>query len=282
MTVLKNKNNSRSIKLMHFADVHGEDKNHDEIKKCVDFTVLRTRDEKPDAIICSGDIINSKYLQADSKSLKYMSSYFRELSNIAPVAVIIGTDTHEGRISETLINVAGEFPIHVSTTAEQIYLVRGLKKTSWYTEKNIATIKNFLVSLVISQIPPPTKENWKHRQGVEKDNENISNAIGSIFTGFGVMAEQYPNAIHILNGHFSVQGCKISDTQLLPGADISIGVDTLSMANAAAYMLGHIHHHQQIGDNIFYAGSIFRKNFGEKDSDKGFMIYNIQETQSDD
>jgi DNA repair exonuclease SbcCD nuclease subunit len=265
------------MKILHFSDVHGEDTNHEEIKRCVDYMVETAWKVKPDAIICSGDIINSKYLQADSKSLKYMSSYFRELSNIAPIAVIIGTDSHEGRISETLRNVSGKYSIHVSTTVEQILLCETPGQLFWRVFNSGMIGIN--VKLIVSQVPPPTKEFWKNRQGIEKDNQNISQAMASIFTNFGVMAKQYPNVPHVLNGHFSMQGSKISETQLIPGTDISIGKDILAMANADLYCLGHIHMKQeyQITDSTkaFHSGSIFRKNFGERKEDKGFYIHTL-------
>jgi len=262
------------MKILHIGDIHYSEKDHAEIKKCVDFAIEKAWEEKPDVVICPGDIINSQYLGADTKSLKTVMAQFREFSDIAPVAVIAGTFSHDGLAPELLKNVSGKFKIHVSTVAEQIYLVNN----EWKNESSIIETDGspFKVDLVVSQVPPMTKEFWKHRQGIEKDNENISEAMGAIFANFGVVAKEY-NCPHIINGHFSVTGCKISETQLLPGSDINLDKDTIGMANADLCLLGHIHHSQQIGDNIFYSGSIFRKNFGERNSKKGFLVYDIEE-----
>ena len=73
-------------------------------------------------------------------------------------------------------------------------------------------------------------------------------------------------------------GAYISDTQQLIGQDIEISVDQMDMASADLVCLGHIHKQQQIGTNIFYSGSIYRKTFGELE-DKGFYYHTILDDQ---
>ena len=275
-------------RILHFADVHYNEKDHDEIKKCMEFMISHAEKSRPDAIICSGDTTNSQYLGADTKSVKTISEQFRRLSDIAPVAVIIGTPSHDGQTPELLRYVSGKNPIHVSTKPEQIYLrSRLVNKTvpahnvySWVTETDIAgtMIPINEIILIVTQIPAPTKEHWKNRQGAETDNQNIAQAMGSIFSGFGQAAKQFPQVPHILNGHFSMKGSKISETQTLPGTDISIDTETLSMAQADLCCLGHIHMAQGYGFptiNIFHSGSIYRKDFGEQGMDKGFYVHDI-------
>jgi len=262
------------MRIIHFGDIHYNEKDYQEIDKCMSFIIEKCIEGKPDVIICPGDIINSQYLGADTKSMKAVQTQFRELSDIAPIAVVAGTFSHDGLAPELLRSVAGKYPIWVSTKPEQIILCKTPGQIFW--AKSNSTTLTINAILVVTQIPPPTKEHWKNKQGPEKDNKNISQAMGAIFTKFGEMAKHH-ECPHILNGHFSMQGSMISDSQMLPGGDIEIGKDILYMANACAYLLGHIHHKQIINDNIFYAGSIFRKNFGERDDDKGFFIHNIIE-----
>jgi len=272
------------MKIIHFADVHYDERNHDEIKKCMDHMLMKAHDIKPDVFICSGDVTNSQYLGADTKSLKTISAQFRAMSNIAPVAVICGTPSHDGQTPAILENVSGKHRIWVSTTIEQLYLVRddGKEDAVWRIEPN-QILEDDEILLVVSQIPAPTKEHWKNRQGVETDNENISQAMGAIFTGLGYRAkEHFPDTPHVLNGHFSMVGSMISATQMLPGGDIAMGKDVLAMSNADLYCLGHIHMRQeyQITNTAkaFHSGSIFRKDFGEKDEVKGFYIHTLDGT----
>jgi DNA repair exonuclease SbcCD nuclease subunit len=256
------------MKIYHSADYHFGEKNHDEAEKCLQFMVDHARNERPDAFICSGDVTDSQYLGLDTKSARTISRLFREMSDIAPVAVVKGTPSHDGNTPEILRHVAGRYPIHVSTEPEQIYLVG---TGEWITKPAPFDI----VLLTVTQVPAPTKEYWQNRQGVEQDNENISQAMASIFAGFGAMAEKH-NAPHILNGHFSLVGSKISEHQTMPGSEISISRDSLAMARANLCCLGHIHmaqEYQYQGGMAYHCGSLYRKDFGERSEQKGFYIH---------
>lgn len=41
-------------------------------------------------------------------------------------------------------------------------------------------------------------------------------------------------------------------------------------------MLGHVHHHGEIRDHVFYSGSIERRNFGEVEETPGFFMHTIE------
>jgi len=274
------------IRILHIADIHYSEKDHDEIKKCMEFMIDVAGSKRPDVIICSGDVTNSQYLGVDTKSAKTIAAQFRNLSNIAPVAVVVGTPSHDGQTPELLKFVAGKNPIHVSTKPEQIYLCRvdhmvnGISKAFYvWHESSDTTILSDKIALCVTQIPAPTKEHWKLRQGAETDNQNIAQAMGAIFAGFGQAAKRFPWVPHILNGHFSMKGSKISETQTLPGTDIAIDTETLSMAQADACLLGHIHMAQEYtlpnGTKAYHSGSIYRKDFGEQKTDKGFYVHDI-------
>jgi DNA repair exonuclease SbcCD nuclease subunit len=265
------------MKICHFADLHYNEKDHDEIEKCMDFLIDTAGKERPDVFICSGDITNSQYLGFDTRSAKTIARQFREMSDLAPVAVVVGTNSHDGMIPELLKNVSGEYPIHVSNKPEQIMLYELMGKKIWAISPGRPCQEK--IELVVSQVPPPSKAYWKNKQGIEQDNQNISQAMGAIFAGFQDQARHH-NAPHVLNGHFAMQGSMISETQMLPGGDIAIGKDILAMAGADAYFLGHIHLRQEYdlpgGTKAFHSGSIFRKDFGEKGVDKGFYIHSLK------
>ena len=264
------------MKILHFADIHYNEKDHDEIEKCMDFLIDTARKERPDVFICSGDITNSQYLGFDTRSAKTITRQFREMSDIAPVAVVCGTFSHDGMIPELLKNVAGKYPIHVSAVPEQIMLYELMGKKIWAISPGRPCQEK--IEIVVSNVPPPNKSFWKNRQGIEIDNQNISQAMGAIFSGLHDKARHH-TAPHVLNGHFAMQGSMISETQMLPGGDIAIGKDILAMANADIYCLGHIHLRQEYdipgGEKAYHSGSVYRKDFGEKGVDKGFYIHDL-------
>lgn len=258
------------LRIIHSADWHYNDRDHDEIEKCVDFMITKAMKGKPDLFVISGDITDSQNLKLDSRSAKTICRQFSEMADIAPVVNIIGTPSHDGKSSEILRYVKGVFPIHVSEKPEQIYLIQGggLVDSSGLADVNAAQVK-----AVITQIPTPTKQYFQADSGIEVGDKAISNAMTAILGAAGITAKEY-SCPHILNGHFQVGGAYISETQQLVGRDIEISTDQLSMAEADVVCLGHIHKAQKIRDNIFYSGSIHRKTFGETE-DKGFYIHEI-------
>jgi len=255
------------LKVIHSADWHYNDRDHDEIEKCVDFKIARARKECPDLIVVSGDITDSQNLKLDSKSAKTICRQFSEMADIAPVVNIIGTPSHDGRSAEILRYVRGKYQIHVSEKPEQLFLQGEGLVDCWGLDKKAE------ITAIITQIPTPTKQFFQADSAIEEGDKAISNAMTALFGAFGASAAEY-SCPHILNGHFQVGGAFISDTQQLVGRDIEISTDQLAMANAHVICMGHIHKAQEMRSNIFYSGSIYRKNFGEMD-DKGFYIYDL-------
>ncbi len=263
------------MKILHTADLHYNDRDHDEIEKCVDFMISVACDEEPDLIVVSGDITDSQNLKLDSRSAKTICRQFSELADIAPVAVIIGTPSHDGRSAEILRWVRGNYSIHVSEKPEQLYLFDG--RLVDFTPPAEHT-----PDAIITQIPTPTKQFLiDHSGAVEDTDRTISTAMTSIFGAFGAAAAQLPSVPHVLSGHFQMGGAYISETQQLVGRDIEISTDQIAMANAHVNCLGHIHKQQKLGRNTFYSGSIYRKNFGEME-DKGFYIHEIKRAELDE
>ncbi len=258
------------MKIIHSADWHYNDRDHDEIENCVDFMIANALVEKPDLFVISGDITDSQNLKLDSRSAKTICRQFSEMADIAPVVNIIGTPSHDGKSAEILRYVKGIFPIHISEKPEQIYLVKGGRLTDC---SGLKYVDDDSIQTVITQIPTPTKQYFQADSEIEVGDKAISDAMTALFGAFGATAQQY-KCPHILNGHFQVGGAFISETQQLVGRDIEISGDQLAMAEATICCLGHVHLSQKVGSNIFYSGSIYRKTFGETE-DKGFYIHEV-------
>ena len=258
------------MKVLHTADWHLNDIDHDEIEKCLGYTVAQARIESPDLIVIPGDITDSQNLKLDSRASRTMARIVSELADIAPVVIITGTPSHDGRCSEILRWAKGEHPIWVSERFEQIYLCHDGKfafDPSLYEVKAVMTL-----------LPTPTKAYLQdhHKLSIEASDQMIGEAMGSIIAGFGIQAKRIaPNSPHIIIGHFQVGGAFISETQQLIGRDIEVSKDQLASGNPTLVCLGHIHKAQKMGDNIFYSGSIYRKDFGEMES-KGFFVHTLE------
>lgn len=252
------------MKILHSADWHVRDKEIEEIATCLRFIVDRAQAENVDLIVIAGDIFDSRDLKLDSKAAKLAVRTISELANIAPVAIVTGTASHDGMAPEVLRFARGKHFIHVSATPEQIYLTAG--ELSYSTG-----IGNIRPDAVLTMIPTPTKQ-YFNDGSIAESNENISQAMSSLFAGFGAQAAAFPHIPHLLVGHWNVSGAKLSNGQTLIGHDIDISIDQMSLTNASAYLMGHIHMSQQMGDRTFYSGSPYPLTWGETE-DKGFWLH---------
>jgi exonuclease SbcD len=90
-------------------------------------------------------------------------------------------------------------------------------------------------------------------------------ALQNILRGFGMQRQDGIPSVFV--GHVQIGGSKVSTGQpLAPGADFEVTLADLALAQADAYLLGHIHlpQHWTIGDaHALYGGSTRRTAYGE-------------------
>ena len=254
------------VKLIHSADWHCRDEDLDEVKKCLRTLGKTVKDEEVDIVVIAGDIFDSQNVKLDSKSAKLVFEVVQEIADLAPVAIVTGTKSHDGTACETLKYIRAKNQVFVSTMPEQIYLMQG----GFFVTDPTDT----LPILTISQVPTPTKQHLQSMSDINSTNKEIAAAMSGIFGGFGARAAEH-HCPHVLVGHFSVGGAFLSPAQQMLGYDIEISKDQISLAGADLVALGHIHFRQKMEPNIFYSGSIFQQDFGEVGEEKGFYFHTI-------
>lgn len=266
------------MKILHFADIHARDKDIDEVSKCLGFIVEKAQEEKPDLIVFAGDFFHSRDVKLDSEVARLVIRSFSQLADIAPVAAVLGTPLHDGKAPEIMNMVQGKYHIHVSTVPEQFYLMDGfsLGRGTFVREVPKGT---WQPKAILSMLPQPTKEYFEYFSRValsitEADQE-VGDLLRGIFLGFGATASDF-QAPHILVGHCTVKGAATSTGQQMIGREIEVSRESLALARAELVCLGHIHKSQRIEPNIYFAGSIYRENFGEQEA-KGFLIHDLCE-----
>ena len=253
------------VKILHMADIHYRDKDFPEIHKCMEFIISKANEEQPHIIIVAGDIFDRQDIKVDSYSARIVIRQFKELSTIAPVAVILGTPSHDGRAPLFLNQLRSQrYPIWVSEFPEQIYLLDGIFVSGLTPGQK--------PDIIISQFPTPTKRTLAASGKTAISNSELLDDISNTLRSFAESAKPYKDTFHILSGHFHVSGARINETQILIGNDVEIPRDCLKLANADLYCIGHIHQNQKLWDSVFYSGSVIRNNFGELTS-KGFYIH---------
>lgn len=237
------------MRILHTADIHPRDKDVDELRKCLSFLVMVAQSEKVDLAVLAGDTFSLEATnKIDSPAFKLIISAVSALADIGPVFIIEGTPSHDGAAPEILQYIKGKYPIHVTTKPEQVYVKQ--------------------LDVVLSLIPTFTKQYF---QGTDQE---IAQAMNGVFAGMGATAYEYPEAAHILIGHWNVTGSILSTGQVMTGKDVDISYDSMMLANPDLICLGHIHLPQQIGDRAFYPGSLYPLTWGELEA-KGFYIHEL-------
>lgn len=255
------------MKILHLADIHCREKDLDEVKKVLGAVSKTVLDERPNLIVVAGDVFDDRNIKLDSEAVRFMFDWCREIASVAPMAVVLGTPSHDGRAAQSLVYSSNKHNIWVSYKPEQIYLRHGS-----LSDANDA-IDPESYEAIISMVPTPTKQFWAGEGDIAETDAGIAEAMSGIFSGFGAAAAGF-DCPHILVGHFTVRGAAVSGGQVMIGRDIEIGADQIAMAKADVVCLGHIHKYQFIQPNIYYSGSIYRLNYGETGA-KGFMVHDV-------
>ena len=258
-----------SIKLLHAADLHLRDRDLEEAEKCTDFLIETAKEEAVDLVVIAGDIFHSQDIKMDSRAAVLAIKTVSALADIAPVAIILGTSSHDGHAPEILRFARGACPIRVASGPEQIYL----QGETFYSRKGDPELSS-APEAIISLIPQPTKQFFQTAAGIEGSDQEIGQAMSGLFAGFGAQAAAYPGVPHILAYHGCVTGGKASNNQLMTGRDIEISRDQLAMSGAGLVLCGHLHLPQDLPGNIFYSGSIYPIDIGENHK-HGFWIHKL-------
>jgi len=228
------KNNNIS-KIAHVSDIHVRPyKRHDEFKHVFKNLYKSLSDNKADLIILTGDITHSK-TEMSPELIKTIGDLFNELSLIAPLIIIPGN--HDANLNN-LNRLDALTPI--------VNLLQD--------NKNIFYIKDSTT--------------------IKCGNTYISHF--SVFDDINKypLASSIPNDLpKIVLYHGIVQDIKyiIKNEN---GYGLSGGIDVSLFNGYDFVMLGDIHKHQYIKNNIAYAGSLIQHNHGE-DLSHGYILWDV-------
>lgn len=253
------------MKILHSADWHLKDSSIDEAEICLTKIIETTASKHVDLIIIAGDIFDSRDIKLDSLAARSAIKTISSLADIAPVAIVTGTPSHDGAAPEILKYARGKHDIFVSSRPQQVYLEDG-----YFFDRPAGDREP---QCIVTLIPQPTKQFFRTSSDIKTSDQEIGAAMSQIFAGFGAMAAEY-DAPHFLVYHGEISGATISNGQTLTGQDIQVSIEQLNLCQACINLLGHIHLPQQIGDNTFYAGSIYAKDWGETHR-HGFYLHEI-------
>ncbi len=259
------------MNILHLADIHACKKLFEQVKRCCNFVADYTGNSQIDLIVIAGDIFDIQSIKLDSDVVRFMFKWVSVLSNMAPVFIVKGTRLHEGNTIKALESVSGIYDITVADYPGTWLMT---SSGNFVHHDNHQDHPSSYYKCIISAMPTPTKEWITDDLKIQDSNDQLASCLTPIFAGFGSKASEFPDLPHVLTGHFCVRGAAISEDQVMIGREIEIGLDQILMTRADLTCLGHIHKAQNLGHEIFYSGSLPRKNQGETE-DKGFYIHDF-------
>lgn len=260
------------MKILHTADWHLGDNFHgfDRVAEHEHFLRWLTdliSNEKPDALLVSGDIYDNANPSAQAEELLYSFLVSATMANPGMRIIITSGNHDSGRRLQAPSGLMRPLGAEV----------RGLVEK---TDKGEADIDNLIIP--VSAIGNPEEKALVLavpylRSGDYEQKDTMSNSIRSFFTSVAKRARKlYGKDLPIiLMAHLYAAGAEVAlnehSERLVVGGEDCIDVDQLNV-EAEYVALGHIHKAQQVGadDNmVFYAGSPVPMSFTEKDYTHG-------------
>jgi len=239
------------MKILHCADIHYRNDLVDEINKCTDYMVTHAKKEGIDLSIIAGDLFDERQTY-DSAAFRSAIDFVKKLSEVSPVYILKGTNSHDGSSIKCLEFINTRHPVYVAEEVGHVCFQNDFKSIQYDVLtgelRKEASITGLCTKALIFGIPPVTKANMLAFNGndMEGSRQDTIEALRNVIQMFGTLGEEAHNAVIpvILAGHLTVTGSTLSTGQQMVGREVELGVGVLIMSGADLVCLGHIHNVQ--------------------------------------
>jgi DNA repair exonuclease SbcCD ATPase subunit/DNA repair exonuclease SbcCD nuclease subunit len=230
------------MKIAHLADIHIRlYKRHDEYRDVFKRLYTSLREHNVDRIALLGDIFHSKSILSP-EAVDLASEFFRELSKIAPLDIIVGN--HDVNIKNDqrmdaitpIVELVADISLKPATCRGEIYVY---KESGMYL--GIGNAVNYGIFSCLDE---------KNFPILKRPIDSSALPLVALFHGN-------------LSGSFSETMYKFENT----GYDADVLFKNYDMV-----MLGDIHRRQELRPHMWYAGSLIQQDFGES-LEKGYLIW---------
>lgn len=276
------------MRVLHTGDLHFSNKPEklEEVIRCTDSILEQAQSIWPDLIVLAGDTVDEHDgpIRIDSDCARAAIRFVLACADIAPVAIVRGTPSHDRRTPEIFRELRGANPIYVASQIEMVALVdicNGYDPSPAYPDGPYffpygSDYHGGTLQAVLTFIPSPDKSRIIGAFGGESKQLTSLMAKEALHDALAYIGE-INNTVtcpRILIAHGMIAGSEYSTGATSTGEDLEFSVHDLKLANADVYLFGHVHKHQIFAGNIVYAGSPGRLNFGETE-EKGFLVAEV-------
>jgi exonuclease SbcC len=218
-------------------------------------------------VAIAGDTWDASMLNTEASGFTRFVEAIRDIADLAPVAVIYGTPSHDTDGSlEIFRNITCKYGITVLEPGQAYFLAPTAGGIFPESEANRFFNRDDRLAIIFG-IPEPRKKYLLADTSAGKDEteEAIREAMHKMCFLLAAKRKEYPSMPCIVLYHGEVAGSVLQNDQTIErGTGISITIDDLNDIDADYYALGHIHKPQRVEKlPAYYAGSIYPKNFGE-------------------
>lgn len=226
-----------------------------------------------DIAIISGDVFDCPYPEPAEYDM--IGRFVINLLNRMPVIIISGNhdqDPHStGCTAIEPLRALGE--VHKKTTSPHALHVM--------TQPGSALVQTGKGKVYVAGLPYPNKSRFKGSGAIdttaspEATLAKMNEALVDLVRGMnGGLFEDCPN---IMVAHGSVSGAKVGEQPRSIAHDLFLPIREMELYDAV--FLGHIHKHQMVSGNAFYAGSLLCGSFGEMGEKKGWCVVEIEKAK---
>jgi DNA repair protein SbcD/Mre11 len=252
------------MRLLHTADWHvgstlaGLDR-FDETGKLLDELFIAAQTEQVDAVLVAGDIFDNP--MPSNASQKLVFDFFARLS-AAGIRAIVLAGNHDGQVfvpSKSLLSL-GTATVFEKPSAQQ-YRVAFRSKAD--------------EPVVVTALPYPHERVVMKLNGAGDDVHGDYASSVSTFIRW-LAGRMDASNLNIFAAHLMIGGAQLTETERPMSVSPFFAVSAQSLPSQTMYnALGHVHKHQQLVNapaRSEYSGSIFRVNFSEEGTAKGFNL----------
>lgn len=267
------------MRIAQLSDLHFCPRNLEESSRCFGFGVEEAINRGAELAVISGDSTDHA-LDVHSPAFEALVRYVRRLADHMPVLMLQGTWSHEPPGTLNVFRLLGAAcAIHVVDRIEQVALLNDgswLPSNGWHFETLPTGCK-----ALFSGVPTLNKATVAGAVGGAAAGQEHGELLATLLRGFApINTEARAAGIPTIGvSHGTVNGCQTEHGVPMAGLDHEFTSGSLFGAKTSAFMLGHIHKHQQWqsddGQLIAYPGSIGRFHYGEL-GEKGFLLWQVE------
>ncbi len=252
------------MRLLHTADWHvgstlaGLDR-FDETGRLLDELFEAAQSEKVDAVLVAGDIFDNP--MPGNISQKLVFDFFARLSG-ADIRAVVLAGNHDGQVfvpSKSLLSL-GTASVFEKPSMDQY---------------SIGFRSHADEPVVVTALPYPHERIIMSLNGAGDDVHGDYAARVSTFIRW-LAGQMNGSDINVFGAHLMIGGAQLTDTERPMSVSPFFAVPAQSLPSQTMYnALGHVHRHQQMVGapaRSEYSGSIFRVNFSEEGTPKGFNL----------